>query len=208
MKYDGIIFDLDGTLWDSTDGICGTWQVVLAEHPEVKAVITSEKLHSCMGLPLDEISRRLFPELDGNMQKKLMDRCCELENIYLSEHGGVLYPDLKNTLDIISKSHKLFIVSNCQSGYIESFLKAHETEKYFSDIECIGRTGLSKGENIKLIMERNSLKNAVYVGDTQGDADAAVFAEIPFVYAEYGFGTVKSFDYKISSFTEILKLDI
>ena len=55
--------------------------------------------------------------------------------------------------------YKLFIVSNCQDGYIECFFKAHKLDKYFTDYECPGRTGLSKGENNKLIIERNNLKN-------------------------------------------------
>ena len=45
MKHDSIIFDLDGTLWDSTEGICETWNQVLAGYPEVNQVITAENLH-------------------------------------------------------------------------------------------------------------------------------------------------------------------
>ena len=47
-----------------------------------------------------------------------------------------------------------------------------------------------KGENIRLIMERNQLERAVYIGDTQGDLDASHAAGIPFIYAAYGFGSV------------------
>lgn len=39
------------------------------------------------------------------------------------------------------------------------FFKAHKLDKYFTDYECPGRTGLSKGENNKLVIERNNLKN-------------------------------------------------
>lgn len=208
MKYDGIIFDLDGTLWDSTDGICGTWKEVLKEYPEVKADITSEMLHSCMGLPLDEISNRLFPDLSSEMRKKLMDRCCELENKYLAVHGGTLYPELENVLEKLSSVHSLYIVSNCQKGYIESFFEGHRLGRYFKDKECAGSTGFSKGKNIRLVIERNNLKNVLYVGDTQGDADAAREAEIPFVFAEYGFGTVSVYDYIIHSIAELQELDI
>lgn len=51
-----------------------------------------------------------------------------------------------------------------------------------------GRTGMSKGENIRLLLERNGAARAVYVGDTQGDETAARFAGIPFIHAAYGFG--------------------
>ena len=208
MKFDGIIFDLDGTLWDSSEGICGTWQKVLDEYPFINEKITPAKLRACMGLPLDEIGKKLFPNLADELRHELMDKCCELENVYLTEHGGKLYPDLENILERLSKKHKLFIVSNCQSGYIESFLTSHKTAKYFTDIECIGNTGLSKGENNKLIIKRNSIKNAVYVGDTQGDADSAEYAGIPFIYASYGFGNVKEYDYILNTIGDIEKLEL
>lgn len=88
------------------------------------------------------------------------------------------------------------------------FFKAHKLDKYFDDFECSGVTGLSKGENNKIIMERNKLKSPIYVGDTAGDAESAKAAEIPFVYARYGFGNVEKYDYVIDSFEEILILDI
>ncbi len=206
MKYDGIIFDLDGTLWDSTEGICGTWAQVLSEYPDISETVTAEKLHSCFGLPLDEISRKLFPECSAGLQKELMDKCCDLENIWLAEHGGTLYPELREVLESLSEKCRLFIVSNCQCGYIESFFKAHDTARFFTDTECLGNTGLSKGENIRLVAERNGLKKAVYVGDTQGDADAAAEAGVPFVYASYGFGKVNGFDYILEKFSDIRDL--
>ena len=46
------------------------------------------------------------------------------------------------------------------------FFTSHKLSKYFKDYENSGRTGLAKGKNIKLIIERNKLKNSVYVGDT------------------------------------------
>lgn len=206
MNFDGIIFDLDGTLWDSAEGICGTWEQVIGKYPEVDRKITVDDLHSCMGLALDEIGLKLFPKLSENMRKKLMKECCDLENEYLSVHGGVLYPELEDTLKKLSEKYRLFIVSNCQDGYIESFFTAHGLEKYFDDIECLGKTGLSKGENNKLIISRNNLKNAVYVGDTAGDRQSAVDAGIPFVYASYGFGNVQEYDYIIDSISDMKKI--
>ena len=66
-----------------------------------------------------------------------------------------------------------------------------------------GRTGLDKGNNIKILMKRNNIKTAVYIGDTDGDEKAARFANIPFIYAEYGFGTADTPDARIRSIREI-----
>jgi HAD hydrolase, family IA, variant 1 len=203
---DSIIFDLDGTLWNATEAICKTWNIVLKDYPDIREPITMKELESCMGMLLDDISRKLFPKESPKLQKELIDKCCNLEVEYLAEHGGNLFPYEEETLKYLSKKYKLFIVSNCQSGYIESYFDGHGFNKYFTDIECAGNTGLEKGENNKLIIKRNGLKCPVYVGDTQSDLDSARIAEIPFVYASYGFGAVKEYDYIIKSFEELQTL--
>ena len=39
-------------------------------------------------------------------------------------------------------------------------------------------------------MQRNHIEKAFYIGDTQGDYNATKIANIPFLYAKYGFGTI------------------
>ena len=92
---------------------------------------------------------------------------------------------------------------NCQDGYVPAFLKAHDMGSYFKDIEMSGRTGKDKGHNIRLLMERNGVKNACYVGDTEGDEKAARFAGIPFIWAAYGFGKAQAPDAVIHSITAL-----
>lgn len=206
MKTDSIIFDLDGTLWDSTKAVCVIWNDVLKNYPSIEKTVTPEEVESCMGQQTDEIGRKLFPELNKEMQHRLMDEMGKAEITCLGDHGGTLYPNLEETLKKLSQNYKLFIVSNCQDGYIESFFRAHKLEQYFTDFECFGATGLPKAENNKLIIHRNRLNSPIYVGDTKGDAESAKAAEIPFVYARYGFGTVETYDYVIDHFEEILRL--
>ena len=206
MNIDSIIFDLDGTLWDSIEEISKTWSLVLSKYDYERKEVTVEDLQICMGKQLDEIGEILLPKLSIELRRKIMHECCTLENEYLGNYGGKLYENVEETLKELSKKYKLFIVSNCQDGYIECFFKAHKLGKYFTDYECPGRTGLSKGENNKLIMERNNLKNPVYVGDTEGDAESAKVAGIPFVFAKYGFGNVKEYQYAINKFEDLSTL--
>jgi len=203
---DSIIFDLDGTMWDSSEQIMETWSNVRGKYKEIRKAITIEDLKGVMGLQIKDIGKKFFPYLDEEKQMEILKYCCKSECEYLSEHGGKLYDNLEETLEKLSKTYKLFIVSNCQEGYIQAFLHAHKMDKYFVDFEYPGRTGLSKGENIKIIMKRNNLKNPVYVGDTDGDCKAAKFAGIPFIYAKYGFGDVKEYDYEIDNLSHILNL--
>ncbi|MGY3714420.1 HAD family hydrolase [Sutcliffiella cohnii] len=202
---DSIIFDLDGTLWDSSKTVLTAWNEILRKKDGINE-LTVEDLQGTMGLQMHEIGKKLFPSLDDQAREQLLQECGDLENVYLENSGGILYDSVEETLEALSEKYKLYIVSNCQEGYIETFYKYHQLEKYFLDFENPGRTGLSKGENIKLIMERNSLSNPVYVGDTEGDLKAARYAGIPFVYATYGFGKVEDYDFAITSFAELKQL--
>lgn len=203
-NIEAVIFDLDGTMWDALDGIRMTWNQVVANHPEYrKDPISSEELEGCLGLPMTDIAVKLFPNTTAEQQQKLMDECCAVENAYLSEHGGVLYPKLEETLTELKKNYKLFVVSNCQQGYIESFIKAHRLAGCFDDIECWGNNLLPKGENNRLIMKRNGVTKAVYVGDTAGDEESARVAGIPFIFAKYGFGEPKAPDYVLEEFAKL-----
>lgn len=206
-KYDGILFDLDGTLWDATKPIKQSWNEVLLRHSEIKRPpITEDELGECMGLTMYKIAEKLFPNESEYVQKMLMDELCHYENEYLSQHGGILYDGLEEVLKKLHENFKLYIVSNCQDGYIQAFIKAHHMENYFDDTECWGRTRTSKGISNKILMERNGLKCPVYVGDTQSDAQSAKEAGIDFIYAAYGFGKVKDKDYikKINKVKELL----
>jgi phosphoglycolate phosphatase len=203
---DSIIFDLDGTLWDSSENVLTVWNQVLKDKKEIEKLLVLEDLHGIMGLQMKEIGLKFFPYLDEVTRENILVECCKKESQYLGEHGGNLYGQLEETLQILSKKYKLYIVSNCQDGYIEAFYRYHQLNQYFADYENPGRTGLSKGENIKLVIERNNLKNPVYVGDTEGDLNGAKHAGIPFVYASYGFGRVSHYDYCINKVEDLLEL--
>ena len=195
-----VLFDLDGTLWDYAVGVSEAWNTVLELHG-MEPVLNVDKVHSLMGRQMDVIAALLFPEHTKEEQSALMDECAAVEHDILARTGGTLYPGLEETLSTLAESYALGIISNCQSGYIETFFKAHGLQKYFDDFECFGNTGFSKGENIALVVRRNGFDKAIYVGDTQGDFDSAVHAGLPFVHAAYGFGTADGAEYRISSIT-------
>lgn len=192
MRYDGILFDLDGTLWDATQAIAASWAIALAGAPDVPAPPTREQLEGVMGMTAEDLMATLFPGISPQRHRELFDRCCQVENEYLRRHGGRLYPGMEETLQALSRRLPLFIVSNCNAEYIPCFLEAHKLHPCFQDWECIGRTGLPKGENIRLVVQRNSLARPVYVGDTPMDQQAAREAGVPFVHAAYGFGLVEN----------------
>ncbi|MCI9639154.1 MAG: HAD family hydrolase [Emergencia sp.] len=203
--YQGIIFDLDGTLWDSTAQILPAWNRVLARC-NTCSPMTLPEFQSYMGKTIEEIAAIKLPHLPLKEGAAIFSECCKEELIELAKSGGVLYPNLAETLGTLHQNHFLAIVSNCQNGYIQTFLEFHRLRDFFDDFLCFGQTQLPKGENIQLLMERNNLQTAVYVGDTQGDFDAARQAGIPFIYAAYGFGEVPDRSYRLNTICELPKL--
>ena len=165
---------------------------------------TKEKIKSVMGLTMDKLAEAVFPELTYDKRMELLDLCCKAENAYLEKNGGVLYPEVEDTLNKLKEKYNLYIVSNCQSGYIEAFLTYYGFDKYFDDIECYGNNNLKKGDNIKLVVDRNHLDKAVYVGDIEGDYVSSVEAGVEFIHASYGFGKVNHDVPVISEFRELL----
>ena len=129
--------------------------------------------------------------------------CAREQADYLARHGGTLYDGVEETLAVLRERCPIFIVSNCQSGYIEGFLSITGLGPYFTDFTCPGETGKPKGENIALLVERHQLKHPIYVGDTQGDYNAATAAGVPFLHAAYGFGTIDGEVPAVHAFSEL-----
>lgn len=189
----GILFDLDGTLWDASEEVAISWQEAIDRRPDIDVEVTTEKVQSVMGKSMTEIGDIVFAGYDPDKRREFLNYCIEEENKYILCHGGKLLEGLEETLQILrGQGYHLYIVSNCQTGYIEAFLEYHKLGGYFDDFESFGGTGREKSYNIRLVAERNHLDEAVYVGDTQGDYLAASQAGLPFIHAKTGYGTVEA----------------
>lgn len=200
---ESIIFDMDGTLWDSAENVAASWNEAVAGLSERR--FSGDDIRGVMGLTMDTIAERFFPDDSEQTRREILKRCCEIENEYLRVHGGGIYPDTAAALAELSKRFRLFIVSNCQEGYIEAFLNHYGLWEYITDRLCWGDNALQKSENIRLIMQRNSVRNdtALYVGDTQTDRDSARAAGVKFAFASYGFGSVDDFDFQLNRLSEL-----
>ena len=202
----GIIFDMDGTLWDSAAGVAESWNEAILAYGYERKPLTAGDIQSVMGKTMEDIADILFPELNVMQRKELLDLCCRLENDYLRRHGGVLYPDIRKTMEKLKVNYHLYIVSNCQAGYIEAFLDYYKFHDLIQDIECYGNNDKPKGENIALLYQRNNLEDAVYVGDIQGDYDASMSAGVRFIHAGYGFGKVEADVPEIQKFSDLIEV--
>lgn len=203
---DSIILDVDGTLWDSTAEVAEVWKIAAMDYNAPFAHITPERLKQEFGKTAEAIAVSLYPEYTPERAIEITQHACEIENEWLYSHRPSLYDGVKETVIALSEKVPLFIVSNCQAGYIELLIDITGIAPYITDHLCPGDTGLTKAANICKIVQKHRLKSPVYVGDTTGDLAASREAGVRFVYAAYGFGTVDEYDAAIDHPRELLGL--
>ena len=199
-----LLFDLDGTLWDSAPAVAEAWNEIFQQEDPSLPLLTVEDIHGVMGMTMKEIGETLYPDYRSPRRAAVFDKCCTYEVEYLHSHCGTLYPDFRPTLELLkTRGYDLAVVSNCQLGYIDAFLSSSGASDLFIDYEEWERTDLTKGENIRLVMARNGYTKGIYIGDTKKDREASLLAGIPFIHAAYGFGEVPEADAVIHSLSDL-----
>jgi len=207
MRYESLIFDIDGTLWDSRALVAEGYNIQLKAEGLDHLCVTAEDLKPLFGKVMTEIADHLLVSIPEEERYDLMERCMATENKYLEENEcHIGYPGVRETVAKLSEKYRLFIVSNSQRGYPELCMEKLGLTPYIQDHLCFGDTGTSKGKTIRTLMERHNITNCAYIGDTQGDYEATVEADIPFIWCTYGFGTPEGFAAKVDTFGELLEL--
>ena len=207
MKPESLIFDIDGTLWDSRSIIVEGYNQVLTAAGHEDLCVTAEDLKRLFGKTMKEIADIMLTSLPEEERYPLMEKCIDTGDArLLNDPCDIGYPGVKETLEELHKRYRLFIVSNSQLGYPETTMEKLGITHLFQGHLCFGNTGTDKGTTIRILMEQHGIENAVYIGDTQGDYEAAVKAGLPFVWATFGFGVPDGYDAKIDSFRELTQL--
>lgn len=205
-KFDGIIFDIDGTLWDSTPVVVRAYNEIIAAEKYLKYQLTAQDLRNNFGKPMREIGFTLLKGVPKEKNWALMKKILKRQDELLSQEPPQPYPGIINAISELSTRYPLFIVSNCQAGYIERFMNATHTNLYFKAHCCPDDTGMLKAGNIALISREYNLRNPVYIGDTEMDETACLEAGVAFIFASYGFGKSLHHFAEINSPSELLKI--
>ena len=207
MQYESLIFDIDGTLWDSRALVAEGYNIQLKAEGLEHLYVNAEQLKALFGKVMTEIADVILAPIPVPERYALMERCMETENRYLFENEcRIGYPGVLETVRELAKKYRLFIVSNSQCGYPELCMDKLGLTPYIQGHLCFGDTGTSKGKTIRTLMEKHNIHSCAYIGDTQGDYEATVEAEVPFIWAAYGFGVPDGYAVKIDSFEELLNL--
>ena len=205
QHIDSVIFDLDGTLWDTCSSCAVAWNNVLRRGDIRFRDVVAEDVRKVAGKPHEMCIRETFAGLPEDQVQYLIQETMLEDNVVVATIGGDLYDGVVVGLRAMRKRYPLFIVSNCQSGYIETFLQFSGLGDLFVDFECWGNTGKPKSENLAAVISRNRVKNTAFVGDTEGDRLAARACGTAFYFAEYGFGEVAEHDFSFSKFEQLVQ---
>lgn len=200
-RFDSLIFDMDGTLWDAVDSYCTIWNVSLRECGYDHAKITRHELTDQMGSTLDRIIADITPEAAGD--RNFLAALERNEQSLMPRLGGRLYPGVRELIPFLAQHYRLFIVSNCSADGLPNFLKFTGLTPWFTDTLSFGQTGHGKADNISELCRLYGLEAPLYTGDTQGDADACNHIGVPIAWAAYGFGRITRPDFTLNRFEDL-----
>ena len=208
MRYESLIFDIDGTLWDSRALVAEGYNIQLEKEGLSHLAVNAELFRPLFGKVMTEIADIIFPSIPAPERYALMERCMDTENVHLQNNPCKIgYPGIRETMEKLAKNHRLFIVSNSQQGYPELCIQKLGLSKWISGHLCFGDTGTSKGQTIRTLMERFQITSCAYIGDTQGDYEATLEAGIPFIWADYGFDTPAGYSLRIHGPRDLIQLE-
>ena len=107
---DAVIFDVDGTLWDSTDEVAASWNEVLREETDLERRVTSEELKKEFGKPLEEIMEDLFPELTKKDQLELSKALFLRQNKWMETAPCKVYEGVPEVIRQLAQEHMTMII--------------------------------------------------------------------------------------------------
>jgi phosphoglycolate phosphatase len=203
MKFDAIIFDIDGTLWDATNASARGWNNA-TKSLDIDKKITEKDIKKVIGAPFDICVEYTYPGL----QKKhptLIEALNKHELDVIKKEGGDCYLGVKEGLEKLAKHYAIYLVSNCQGWYLSSFLEHCDIAQFISGMDCNGLSGLPKDQMLTRMKEKYAMEHPVYIGDTKGDESSAKKANMDFIHVSYGFGEADHYIAQCGSFDEILR---
>ena len=203
-RYDALIFDLDGTLWNAASASAKGWNIALRELGLLYIYLSAEDIERVTGNPFEQCVKMLLPNISFTEFPNLIQSLDTHEKKIIEDEGGKLYSGVAEGIRELVSHYRLYLISNCQTWYLECFWKYSKLQNFFSDWDCHGSSHLPKRDMIKKMVNEYRLKEAIYIGDTLGDKQASEEALVDFGYMAYGFGHVEDSTLAFSSFQNLV----
>lgn len=202
-KPDSLIFDMDGTLWDNVDTYAMAWTIGM-EKTGNDITISREDIIGLMGKEAKAMLNVLVPEWTDQQHDELFDAVSESYIELVPTMKPIIYDDVLQGLELLSKKYDLFLLSNCEKDGLVNFMKHTGTNHLIKDYMEHGMNLKPKHYNLQLLIDKHGLKSPVYIGDTESDSRESSKAGVPFVFVSYGFGLTDNYSIKFDSFSELV----
>lgn len=205
-----LIFDLDGTLWDTLPSYYYAFDKFYEVHPLKEYRVNKNIIKEFRALTMDEIAPRLFPLDPYDIALKNTLECLKYTCEYLKDKE-VVNENVIYSIKELSNKYSLYIVSNCPIEYINIFFEKTNLKDYFKDVIALGgisqTIGFDKANNISTIVSKYSLdkSNTFFIGDSEYDLLASQTAGVNFIFLNTKKDIKKTVEEKITN-QEILNL--
>jgi phosphoglycolate phosphatase len=181
------IFDLDGTITDSSEGIFNSFNYALKKVGMEN--ITKEDTLKYIGPPLFESFSKHLNTDDSIIVNKAVEYFRE---DYRSKgyKANKLFCGIYEVLETLSKQYLLFIATTKKKDMAERVISMLDIDMFFKEIYG-GASKISKAEMLQMIMNKYNLKNnqCIMIGDTHFDFEGAKKHKIYSIGVKWGFGT-------------------
>lgn len=186
-----ILFDLDGTIIDSSEGVYKCLHYAFESFGFTD--YTEDSLIEFLGPPLDIQMKKFCGTSDEDtafLVKKFRERYVQGEAMY----ENVLYPGIAKCVKKLSESgYNVFVATSKVKPYAVEILKRHGIDKFFTDI-CGSEPQkgiITKSDVIRTLLDKNNITDmteCIMVGDRFYDVEGADEFGIKTIGVTFGFG--------------------
>ncbi len=208
MKFETLIFDLDGTISDPFEGISKSVNFALESLNH--GAVDPERIRPLIGPPLADIFEILVGEISTTETAALVDKYRERYAV-VGYTENVLYDDIPDLISTLSNSgYRLGICTSKRGDYAAAIVEMFGLSAHFEFVD--GGAGIHKSLQIeRLIAAGLKAQTAIMIGDRHYDINAAKHNDMKSVGVTWGFAganelEVASPDHIVNSPDELLEL--
>jgi phosphoglycolate phosphatase len=205
------LFDVDGTLVDSADDICGALQTVLSQTP--RPDVDPAFLKRYIGYHLNDLFGDLFPDMSAETMEDLL---CKYRSIYPARGHTMtrLYPGVLETLAVLPGRKSTATTKGTPTTRI--ILEQFGLAPHFDHVQ--GTDGFPCKPNPDVIFRSLEVfqvqpQDCLMIGDSAPDMEAGRRAGVKTCGVRYGYGNLAQMrnfqpDFWIDDIRELIPLEI